>query len=95
LLPVGRAGNAAKLAASEQLLAEAISGTGKVNAIAGAGTAAVLRDAPRLAAQYGGAMGDWAKMVGRTIKVEGHTLQIHWYENLVTGLKTEFKHNLP
>jgi hypothetical protein len=34
-------------------------------------------------------------MVGRTIKVDGHALQIHWYENAILGVKTEFKHNLP
>ena len=83
------------LAASERLLGEAIAGVGFRKAIAGAGTRVRLRDAERLVAEYGGKIEHWAKMVGRSEQVGGKNLQVHWYENILTGFRTEFKHNLP
>jgi hypothetical protein len=81
--------------ASERLLGDAISGVGSRNVIAGAGSRKAIGDIGRLVTQYGGEAGDWAKMVGGSEKVGGRTVQIHWYENVKTGLKTEFKQNLP
>ena len=48
--------------------------------IAGKGSEEILRDAKRLAAQYGGAVEDWSKHVGK-ITSEKYVFDIHWYEN--------------
>lgn len=71
--------------ASESQLAEA--GT----VIAGPGSARVLRDAPRLAAQYGGEPGDWVKKTSESYAADGRRFEIHWYENLATGTRFEPK----
>lgn len=81
--------------ASERFLAQAIAGVGVRKAIAGAGSRNVLRAAPRLAREYGGVAGDWSKMVGASDNFGGSVIQIHWYENAVLGLRTEFKQNIP
>lgn len=61
-------------------------------AIIGAGTEQTLRDAERLASQYGGEAKDWAKMqtTSQTL-ADGSRIVIHFYENLKTGQKVEFK----
>src|SRR4029453_626675 len=74
------------LAGSERLLGDAIAGVGFRKAIYGAGTKKGLRDAPRLVAEYGGKIEDWAKMVGRSEQVGGRNLQ-NWYENIATGFR--------
>ncbi len=81
--------------ASERLLGEAIAGAGFRKAIAGPGTRALLRDRFRLSQQYGGSVADWAKMTGSSATIDGKLVQIHWYENIVTGFRTEFKQNIP
>ena len=34
-------------------------------------------------------------MVGGSEWIEGKLIQIHWYENVRTGFRTEFKQNIP
>jgi hypothetical protein len=63
-----------------------------IQTFAGAGTAKILRDAPRLAARYGGAESDWAKVTSWAYKAEdGATIEIHAYENVKTGQIVELK----
>lgn len=79
-----------KALASEAQMAGALNGVGK--AIAGAGTNSILRDSGRLSAQYGGAGADWAKMTSASYSSkDGLIIETHWYENLVTGKRVEFK----
>lgn len=64
--------------------------------IAGAGARVPLRDAPRLAAEYGGAPSDWVKIRSSNYKgPDGSSFEIHGYENQATGqvveLKTKFQ----
>ena len=76
--------------ASEAGTAEVMSGGG--TAIAGAGTDRTLRDAPRLAAQYGGEPGDWAKVTSEVHKLpDGTTVEVHAYRNATTGQTVEPK----
>jgi len=78
--------NLARQLASEQQMAEA--GT----PLAGAGTDTKLRAAERLAADYGGAAGDWAKMGSSSYRgADGFQFETHWYENVLTGARFEFK----
>lgn len=59
--------------------------------IFGAGTDAALRDAERLAQQYGGAAADWAKMTSTSYRgADGFGFATHWYENPAVG-RFEFK----
>jgi RHS repeat-associated protein len=78
-----------KALASEAQVAE------KGTAIAGAGTQKVLRVAPKLAAKYGGDAADWAKMSSSSYQAAGEArsaaFETHWYENVVTGVKAEYK----
>ena len=61
-------------------------------AIIGAGTARPLRSAERLAADFGGRPEDWAKMSSPSYTgVDGRKFETHWYENVVTGERVEFK----
>ncbi len=86
------AANASKLGkqlASQEGVAELLSGGGK--AIAGAGTSIPLRDAGRLVGQYGGNANDWAKI---SSTAQGH-LQTHAYRNVVTGQVVELKSIAP
>ena len=67
--------------------------------IIGAGTkgAAALRDAPRLVAEYGGQLDEWAKMASTGVlrlPFGGPVIQIHWYENEITRLAVEAKWKL-
>jgi hypothetical protein len=79
-----------KQLASEAQLAEMAAGEG--SAIAGAGTTKVLRDAPRLAAEYGGNASEWAKMSSSGYTAaDGTAFQTHWYESVQTGLRVEPK----
>lgn len=72
--------------ASEQQVGEA--GT----AMAGAGTSTELRAASRLADQYGGSASDWAKIGGSSYRgADGLQFETHWYENIRTGQRVEFK----
>jgi len=75
--------------ASEEGVAELLGGGGKV--IAGRGARVPLRDAGRLATQYGGSAGDWVKV---TSTAGGH-LQTHAYRNVTTGQVVELKSILP
>jgi hypothetical protein len=67
----------------------------KGTAIAGAGTQTALRDAPRLVANHGGTTGDWAKMSSSSYQAVGEArsagFQTRWYQNVVSGLRTEYK----
>lgn len=86
------AANAAKLSrqfGSQEGVGAPLSGGGK--AIAGAGTRVPLRDAGRLVSEYGGKVGDWAKV---TSTAPGH-LQTHAYRNVVTGEVVELKSIVP
>ena len=78
--------NLGRQLASEQQVGEA--GT----ALAGAGTSTELRAASRLADQYGGSASDWAKMGGSSYRgADGLQFETHWYENIPTGQRVEFK----
>ena len=50
-----------------------------------------LRNASRLAKQYGGDPGDWVKRASDSYKGHGIQFETHWYENQTTGLRVEFK----
>jgi hypothetical protein len=76
-------------AASAILLREAEAGVGRP--IIGAATKTVLNDSGRLAEQYGGQWFDWAKMTTRSCTAEGKQIAVHWYEDLATGTRVEFK----
>jgi len=78
--------NLGRQLASEQQVGEA--GT----AMAGAGTSTELRAASRLADRYGGAASDWAKMGSSSYRgADGLQFETHWYENISTGQRLEFK----
>lgn len=63
--------------------------------IAGAGTDKALRDAQRLAAQYGGEASDWAKVRSSAYEAaDGTQFRTHWYKNMKTGQVVEFKTKL-
>jgi RHS repeat-associated protein len=60
--------------------------------IAGAGSTRALRDAPRLAAQYGGNAADWAKVTSRSFEAaDGAVIAAHAYKNVATGKVVEVK----
>ncbi|MHC6219219.1 hypothetical protein [Arthrobacter sp. MMS24-S77] len=78
--------NLGRQLASEQQMGEA--GT----ALAGAGSSGKLRVADRLAIEYGGTAADWAKMGSSSYKgTDGFRMETHWYENVLTGERFEFK----
>jgi hypothetical protein len=85
--------NLSKSIASQSQLAEAQLGIGE--AIAGAGTRAILKDEARLLAQYG--PGRWAKMKSTWVYVakDGKRVETHFYKNLTTGQVVEFKSKWP
>jgi hypothetical protein len=67
--------------ASQQQVAEIASGAGQP--IAGAGTGTELRDAPRLAATYGGQPEDWAKVTSSNYQAADRSLfETHAYQNM-------------
>jgi hypothetical protein len=80
----------ARQLASEEALAAAQAGKGVSIAGAGTRTGRQIDDIARLVKQYGGEAQDWAKMsTGRT--VNGVRVEVHWYENVRTGQRVEFK----
>ena len=74
----------------EEIFEEALRGRG--TPMIGSSTSRALRDAQRLADTYGGHPADWSKMGGasRTLS-DGRKIEIHWYENLKTGVRCEYK----
>jgi hypothetical protein len=80
-----------KKLAYEELLHDAEQGVGK-RVIAGAGHSRQIDDIGRLTKQYGGDAGEWAKMAGQTRTGPGGiSQQIHWYENVKTHQRVDFK----
>ena len=65
---------------------------GKFDIIAGNGTTKSIRDAPRLAKQYGGNLSDWAKIKSYNEALSnGKTLELHAYMNVKTRKIIEIK----
>ena len=81
----------AKSINSEAQVAQLMSGS--YTPIAGAGTSTTLRDAPRLVAEYGGALADWAKVGASSTyqAADRFIVQTHAYLNVVTKQVVEFK----
>ena len=50
-----------------------------------------IRDVPRLVNMYGGKIADWGKKTSSTFTQNGKWFETHWYENLNTGQRFEFK----
>jgi len=83
-----------KQLASESQVAELLAGQGK--AIAGAGTSTILRDAPRLAAEYGGSASEWQKVTSSTFKAaDKAVIETHGYQPVNTGRIVELKSKWP
>jgi hypothetical protein len=60
--------------------------------IIGPGTGTVLRQATRLAKQYGGDPSDWVEMSSTSYQSsDGMLLTTHWFENTLTGLRIQMK----
>ena len=60
--------------------------------MAGSGSTVPLRDASRLAAEYGGAPRDWSKVSSSSYTAtDGTVLEIHAYRNAITGRIVEPK----
>lgn len=67
----------------------------QVTPIAGMGTLKGLKDAERLAAQYGGEPADCAKIKSSTYEASDLSrFRTHWYKNIKTGQTVEFKTKL-
>lgn len=82
--------NLNKSLASQQQLSQLISGNG-IN-IAGNGTSASLRDAPRLVSEYGGKVSNWSKVSSASYTAaDGSQFEIRAYRNAVTGQVVEPK----
>ena len=63
--------------------------------IAGTGTSIPLKQAERLAQQYGGNPADWVKMTSSTYRSSsGFQIETHWFENIQTGQRIQIKTNL-
>jgi RHS repeat-associated protein len=94
-LPIPRISNPeyvlwTKTLAFESFEAELMAGGGEI--IAGSGSGTTLRDAPRLAAEYGGNVADWAKTTSKSFEaVDGSVIAAHGYKNTVTGKVVEIK----
>lgn len=43
---------------------------------------------------YGGKAADWVKKTSSSFSKNGMTFETHWYENLSTGQRVEFKTKL-
>lgn len=79
-----------KATESANQMAEASAGKGR--AIAGAGTNKTLREAGRLASEYGGNPADWRKMATSNAVNKGmENFEIHYYQNIKTGQVVEMK----
>jgi hypothetical protein len=93
---VGRSQAAGKLL-KRQLASEAQS-LEQGARFAGATAGSPLRHASRLAEHYGGRPRDWVK-VSSSAYGDGSGMydlfQTHWYENITTGLRCEFKTKFP
>jgi RHS repeat-associated protein len=90
----GSLANLNKSLASQEQMGQLAAGQGAP--IAGAGTSTVLRDADRLAAQYGGSPADWQKVSSAHYTPagsEGTTagFETHAYQNVKTGQVVEMK----
>jgi RHS repeat-associated protein len=89
LLPSGSAVSRLKLQkslSSTELLAQ----EGRI--IAGQGVGAALRQAERLASQYGGKPSDWVKKTSTArTAADGTRMQVRWFENIKTGQRVEHK----
>jgi RHS repeat-associated protein len=77
--------------ASEGALAAAQEGRGVSIAGAGAASGRQIDDIDRLLAQYGGQAEDWAKMSTSVRRAGRADISVHWYENVRTGQRVEFK----
>jgi hypothetical protein len=88
---VGEAALLARQLASEEALAEAQAGRGTVMAGAGAVSGRQIDDVNRLVATYGGKATEWAKMTTKVREAGGARISVHWYENIATGQRVEFK----
>lgn len=53
-----------------------------------------LRSEPRLAQQYGGKAADWVKKSSSSFNKNGKIFETHWYQNVSTGQRVEFKTKL-
>jgi hypothetical protein len=81
--------NLARQLASEQQIGE------QGGRISGVGSKVPLRAAPRFAQMYGGMPENWAKFSSSSyLGEDGFRFEIHWYENLMTGERVEFKTKL-
>lgn len=81
-----------KFLASQEQMGQLAAGQGEP--IAGAGTSTTLRDADRLAAQYGGQPGDWQKVTSGNYNLggaKGGGFETHAYQNSKTGQVVEMK----
>ncbi|MEJ8827508.1 hypothetical protein WKW80_36965, partial [Variovorax humicola] len=82
--------NLNKSLASQQQLSQLESGNG-IN-IAGSGTNIPLRNASRLASEYGGQISDWSKVSSASYTAaDGLKFEIHAYRNTATGRVVEPK----
>jgi hypothetical protein len=64
--------------------------------LAGGASSTPLRAATRLADQYGGRADDWVKRSSSSYRgIDGHQFETHWYEDLGTGARVEFKTKFP
>lgn len=82
-----------KQLATEAGCAELAAGGGKP--MAGAGTGTLIRDEPRLLAEYGGKPGDWSKVTSATHKfADLSTIEVHAYRNVTTHQVVEPKTKL-
>ena len=79
-----------KSLASEAQVAEVEAG--KAKAIAGPGAEERLRDASRLAEQYGGRPEEWTKVSSKSFSAkDGTHIQVHGYRNVNNGKVVELK----
>jgi filamentous hemagglutinin len=82
--------NLNKSLASEAQLADLAKSGGAT--VAGNGAKDPLRDAPRLAAEYGGKASDWSKVSSKSYTAaDGTQFEIHAYRNSITGQLVEPK----
>lgn len=64
--------------------------------MAGPGGRVPFRDAARVAQEYGGQPGDWAKVTSSSYRAsDGTVFETHWVQNVKTGQRVEFKTKLP
>jgi len=77
--------------ASARLLEDAMAGRGARLIAKGHD----IRTLPRLLHSYGGTAAEWVKLSGKSFKAStGHQIEVHWYENIATGARYEFKTKL-